>query len=111
MVSYEQIAEAIRADIRRGLFEPGKRLPGSRDLAVKYGSVQNTAQRALKSLESRGWLTIRPTVGAFVNDVLPADDAEPASLDEVSRRVAELEGVVAAMAERVQKIERHHAAS
>ncbi len=54
---FQQIAQAIRADIRRGRLRPGDALPGSRSLAQSLGVHRNTVLAAYRELEAEGWTT------------------------------------------------------
>lgn len=52
---FQQIAQAIRGDIRRGRLRPGDPLPGSRTLADTLGVHRNTVLAAYRELEAEGW--------------------------------------------------------
>ena len=52
---FQQIAQAIRGDIRRGRLRPGDPLPGSRSLARTLGVHRNTVLAAYRDLEAEGW--------------------------------------------------------
>ncbi|WLT31054.1 PLP-dependent aminotransferase family protein [Geothrix sp. PMB-07] len=54
---FQQIAQAIRSDIRRGRLKPGDALPGSRSLAQTLGVHRNTVLAAYRELEAEGWTT------------------------------------------------------
>ena len=54
---FQQIAHAIRSDIRRGRLRPGDALPGSRSLAQSLGVHRNTVLAAYRELEAEGWTT------------------------------------------------------
>jgi GntR family transcriptional regulator, transcriptional repressor for pyruvate dehydrogenase complex len=53
----------------------GDRLPPERDLAVTLGVSRPSLREALKSLEAKGWVTVRHGQGIFV--------ADPKSVDEL----------------------------
>jgi GntR family transcriptional regulator/MocR family aminotransferase len=55
MPVFQQIAQAIRLDIRRGRLRPGDALPGSRTLALTLGVHRNTVLAAYRELEAEGW--------------------------------------------------------
>ena len=53
---FQQIARAIRGDIRRGRLRPGDALPGSRSLARTLAVHRNTVLAAYRELEAEGWI-------------------------------------------------------
>lgn len=53
---FQQIAQAIRGDIRRGRLRPGDALPGSRSLARTLAVHRNTVLAAYRELEAEGWI-------------------------------------------------------
>jgi DNA-binding FadR family transcriptional regulator len=63
---YEQIADHLVAEIRRGALAPGARLPGERDLAQQLGVARATVREAIGALQLRGVLETRPGAGSFV---------------------------------------------
>jgi DNA-binding FadR family transcriptional regulator len=105
---YEQIADRLVAELRRGTLAPGTRLPAERELALRLGVGRASVREALGALQVRGLVETRPGAGSFVaGDALerlaavedaglqlPAD-AGPAALLE-ARRILEPE--IAAMA-------------
>jgi GntR family transcriptional repressor for pyruvate dehydrogenase complex len=62
----DAIAEALRAQILSGKYEPGERLPSERELAQKTGANRSSVREALKQLEHSGMIAIRPGGGARV---------------------------------------------
>lgn len=107
---YEQIADLLVADLRRGALQPGARLPGERQLAEHYGVGRASIREALAALVVRGLVQTRQGAGShFVPDALerlaradaagaalalPAD-AGPAAVLE-ARRILEPEIVALA---------------
>ena len=84
---YEQVADAIEAEIRAGTYQPGDRLPGERDLAQRLGVGRTTVREALGALQVGGFVETRQGAGSFVVDRPPAitlldipADASPSSL-------------------------------
>ncbi|WP_445151598.1 FadR/GntR family transcriptional regulator [Baekduia sp. Peel2402] len=68
---YEQIAELLLADLRRGVLQPGERLPGERQLAEHYGVGRASVREALAALVVRGLVQTRQGAGSyFVADAL-----------------------------------------
>lgn len=116
---YHTVANQILELIDSGVFPPGSRLPGERDLAQKFGVSRVTVREAEIALQAQGRLEIMVGSGAYVLDgseslltglpkVGPFEltearalfEAEAAALaapiitDEV---IAELEGYIAIM--------------
>lgn len=75
---YLQIMDHIRADILRGTFLPGARIPAVRELAMIASVNPNTMQRALTELEREGILVCCGTMGRFVT-------SDEAVLEQVRR--------------------------
>lgn len=53
------LAEALRADILRGRYRPGDRLPSERELAARFGLNRLSAREALQQLERLGLVEIK----------------------------------------------------
>lgn len=68
---FAQIAEALAADVRRGVLRPGDAIPGSRTLAEALGVHRNTVLAALRELEKQGWIRSERARGTFVSEALP----------------------------------------
>lgn len=68
---YLQIASALMAEIHRGRFLPGDRLPGYRTLAESLGVSKNTVLSAYRELQSEGWVTSTVGGGSVVSAVPP----------------------------------------
>jgi GntR family transcriptional regulator len=94
---YAQIADAMREAIHAGELAPGQRLPSGRKLADEYGVAPMTIQKALTTLRAEGLVRAYRGRGTFVHggkaDVDGDDEvsALKASLDDLTRRVEELE--------------------
>ena len=82
---YEQVRDAVRAQIERGALLPGDRVPTVRGLAERLDLAPNTIARAYRELEDTGWLLGRGRTGTFVADTLPH---RPAAPDEALARAA-----------------------
>jgi DNA-binding FadR family transcriptional regulator len=79
---YEQIADRLVDDLRRGTLRPGQRLPGERDLAARLGVGRASVREALGALAIRGLVETRPGAGSFVTaDALERLDAADAMRD------------------------------
>lgn len=56
---YEQVADAIRQDIRAGTYPPGSPLPSERELVERYDVGGGTVKRALTYLRAEGTIQSR----------------------------------------------------
>jgi len=63
---HRQIAEVIRARIRRGDWSPGERLPSIPAIAQTFGVAKQTVQRAIDQLRVEGVLITKPGSGTYV---------------------------------------------
>ena len=63
---YAQLVQQIEQAVASGVFAPGQKLPGVRELAAEAGVNPNTMQRALAQLEETGLLRSQRTSGRFV---------------------------------------------
>ena len=69
---FVQIANALVAEIRRGVRRAGDRLPSTRELAAALQVNRNTIVAAYDELLAQGWITSRGAAGSFVASELPA---------------------------------------
>uniref|UniRef100_UPI000667EECF GntR family transcriptional regulator n=1 Tax=Burkholderia cenocepacia TaxID=95486 RepID=UPI000667EECF len=96
MKRYEQLADDLQAQIERGVYRPGERIPSVRQASRQQQLSVTTVLRAYLVLESRGLIESRPQSGYSVRAraVAPAEAelhvsapaAEPSAVD-VSRLV------------------------
>jgi GntR family transcriptional regulator len=63
---YEQMADALRAEIREGRYRPGDRLPSERQLSERFGVSKVTARQAIVQLRAEGLVTSRVGYGVLV---------------------------------------------
>jgi GntR family transcriptional regulator len=66
-----QVADDLREAIERGELAPGQKLPSGRELAEKYKIARNTADEAIKLLQSEGLVDVKHGSGAFVRERRP----------------------------------------
>jgi GntR family transcriptional repressor for pyruvate dehydrogenase complex len=62
----DQVAAGLQHEITSGGYLPGQRLPPEREMAVRFGVSRTVIREAMKSLSSRGVITVRPGSGVFV---------------------------------------------
>ena len=55
----DELAGALRAEILRGRYQPGDRLPSERELAARFDVNRQSAREALQQLERLGLVEIR----------------------------------------------------
>ncbi|SEW52695.1 GntR family transcriptional regulator / MocR family aminotransferase [Chitinophaga arvensicola] len=75
---YQQIADGIIAEIKKGRLQPGAALPGSRILAADLGVNRKTVVLAYEGLIAAGWLEAADKKGTFVAAELPSLKKQPA---------------------------------
>jgi GntR family transcriptional regulator len=63
---HRQIAEQLKARIRRGDWAPGERLPSIPAIAEMYGVAKQTVQRTIDQLRIEGLLITKPGSGTYV---------------------------------------------
>jgi DNA-binding FadR family transcriptional regulator len=121
---YHKVANQILELIDSGVFPVGSRLPGERDLAVKFGVSRVAVREAEIALQAQGRLEIKVGSGAYVLDgggltlsglpkVGPFELTEARALFEAEsaalaapiitdERIAELENYIAIMSGKVK---------
>jgi DNA-binding FadR family transcriptional regulator len=65
---YQRIAARLAADIEKGVFAAGARMPAERDLAEIYEVSRPTIREAMIALEIRGWVEARHGSGLYVTN-------------------------------------------
>ncbi|WP_255500913.1 FadR/GntR family transcriptional regulator [Caulobacter sp. 17J80-11] len=78
---FHAVAEQIAALIDDGVFPPGAKLPGERELAERFGVSRVTVREAAVALQASGRVDIRAGSGVYVRD---RADARQDGLPEVS---------------------------
>jgi DNA-binding GntR family transcriptional regulator len=71
LTPYKQLAEILKARIRRGDFRPGRAIPSENQLVQEYGLARSTVRRAVAVMVEDGWVFTVPARGSFVSDPLP----------------------------------------
>ena len=77
---FKQIADLCIARVISGEWEPGRRIPSAREMAVTVAVNLHTVLKAYEELESRGIIISRRGMGFFV-----ADGARETALGERRR--------------------------
>lgn len=91
---YLQLAAELRDAIEAGEYEPGDRLPSTRQLAEANGISPMTVQHAVRVLKNEGLVVSHQGRGAFVQEPKDAAgedvSATPKTLDEALEMLAEV---------------------
>ncbi len=66
---YQQVADSVEELIDSGSVKPGDQLPSERSLAATLGVGRGVIREALKVLEARGLVSIKPGEGIFVSEI------------------------------------------
>ena len=65
---FEDVADQIVQLIKSGLFQPGARLPGERQLSERFGVSRLAIREAEIELQAMGWVRIKTCAGVYVLD-------------------------------------------
>jgi GntR family transcriptional regulator len=63
---YQIVADALIADIERGVYAVGDLLPSELEIATRYGLSRHTTREALRCLDGLGLISRRPGIGTLV---------------------------------------------
>jgi GntR family transcriptional regulator len=66
--AYQQIADALREQMRDGTYPPGAKLPSESELRERWGVASKTVRAALDQLRAEGLVMGRQGVGSFVRE-------------------------------------------
>ena len=98
---YAKITESLAADIFRGDYQLGERLPSERDLATQFAVSRQTIREAMIALEVDGLIEVIKGSGNYIKSLRRKDDVA-AILDvgpfELLEARAHVEGEAAAIA-------------
>jgi GntR family transcriptional regulator / MocR family aminotransferase len=83
-----RITEAIKDQIRRGLYGPGAKLPSTRALAAEWGVSRTTVTAAYGQLIAEGYLETRQGARASVVQGLDSGVAKPPAVAAVTARLS-----------------------
>jgi DNA-binding GntR family transcriptional regulator len=103
---YVQVADALRADITAGRFNPGDKIPAIRKLQERFTVSGMTVQSALRVLRDEGRI-FSTQRGTFVTESQPqaADPAPSEEFTALSRHLDALEATMEEMAQRLKDLE------
>jgi DNA-binding GntR family transcriptional regulator len=75
---YQQVAHALREEIRSGRLQPGDRMPTVAALCEKFSVAKMTVERAISELREEGLIVSWQGRGTFVRDPIDRDGRSPA---------------------------------
>lgn len=65
---YREVFDHVYQGIMRGRYRPGSRIPTEMELASRFGASRMTVSRALRELQTQGFLLRRHGAGTFVQE-------------------------------------------
>ncbi|MFI1586140.1 GntR family transcriptional regulator [Embleya sp. NPDC020630] len=101
---YQRIVQDVREKIRTKQLGTGDKLPSTRELSREYGVASGTVQRALSELRAARLIYSHQGRGSFVSTNALALETDQ---DPTARAIAELREEMAALAARLERVERH----
>ena len=89
LLLYQRIAQQLAEDIRRGVYQPGEKVPSVRKLSAQLSVSHATVLQAYANLEDQGLIRARPQSGYYVHQTPALTAATPESrFDSPRRKVA-----------------------
>ena len=67
LLLYQRIAQQLAEDIRRGVYQPGERVPSVRKMSSQLNVSHATVLQAYANLEDQGLIRARPQSGYYVH--------------------------------------------
>ena len=67
LLLYQRIAQQLAEDIRRGVYQPGERVPSVRKMSSQLSVSHATVLQAYANLEDMGLIRARPQSGFYVH--------------------------------------------
>ncbi|MBM3108697.1 PLP-dependent aminotransferase family protein [Pseudomonas sp. P66] len=84
LLLYQRIAQQLAEDIRRGVYQPGERVPSVRKMSSQLNVSHATVLQAYANLEDQGLIRARPQSGYYVHQT-PALTAQTPDIARVER--------------------------
>lgn len=84
LLLYQRIAQQLAEDIRRGVYQPGERVPSVRKMSTQLNVSHATVLQAYANLEDQGLIRARPQSGFYVHQS-PALTAATPDIARVER--------------------------
>ena len=77
---YEQVTEQLQDLIVSESLRPGDKLPGERELAERLGVSRTVIREAIRVLNVRGLVEVKPGCGTYIQELSPKDALAPIEL-------------------------------
>ncbi|WP_454255103.1 aminotransferase-like domain-containing protein [Pseudomonas sp. Marseille-Q8238] len=77
LLLYQRIAQQLAEDIRRGVYQPGERVPSVRKMSAQLSVSHATVLQAYANLEDQGLIRARPQSGFYVHQTAALTAATP----------------------------------
>jgi DNA-binding transcriptional MocR family regulator len=84
LLLYQRIARQLAADIQKGVYQPGERVPSVRKMSAQLNVSHATVLQAYANLEDQGLIRARPQSGYYVHQT-PALTAPTPDIARVER--------------------------
>ncbi|MGV8842364.1 MAG: PLP-dependent aminotransferase family protein [Pseudomonas sp.] len=84
LLLYQRIAQQLAEDIRRGVYQPGERVPSVRKMSAQLNVSHASVLQAYANLEDQGLIRARPQSGFYVHQT-PALTAPTPDIARVER--------------------------
>jgi len=84
LLLYQRIAQQLAEDIRRGVYQPGERVPSVRKMSAQLNVSHASVLQAYANLEDQGLIRARPQSGFYVHQT-PALTAPTPNIARVER--------------------------
>ncbi len=83
LLLYQRIAQQLAEDIRRGVYQPGERVPSVRKMSSQLNVSHATVLQAYANLEDQGLIRARPQSGYYVHSSIIQQVLEESRRDGV----------------------------
>jgi DNA-binding GntR family transcriptional regulator len=77
LLLYQRIAQQLAEDIRRGVYQPGERVPSVRKMSSQLSVSHATMLQAYANLEDMGLIRARPQSGFYVHQQQQDQHGQP----------------------------------
>ncbi|WP_344971780.1 winged helix-turn-helix domain-containing protein [Streptosporangium fragile] len=106
--AYKQVADDLRAQIRRGRYPAGSQIPSYDQLMKDYGVSITVVRSAIRELRVEGLVVPHQGKGVFVSDPLPEgrQSGESADLQALLEELRAIRSHLESLEDRIAAVER-----